>query len=165
VESHRSLCTFNIFNSSPKLSSRDTQLLISSKKSIADLIHIRHGTRSQIRHLSCLPSLSTNSILQSPHSILVFLFSRIGRTSEHSSVFSIWIRTKPLSQAKKTTQQTRIEMSKETGIINTLTLKRGMRRLSKVLLYSDLLTAPTLNIAENRFNPIYFKELSFELSY
>jgi hypothetical protein len=56
-------------------------------------------------------------------------------------------------------------MSKETGIINTLTLKRGMRRLSKVLLYSDLLTAPTLNIAENRFNPIYFKELSFELSY
>jgi hypothetical protein len=55
-------------------------------------------------------------------------------------------------------------MSKETGIINTLTLKRGMRRLSKVL-YSDLLTAPTLNIAENRFNPIYFKELSFELSY
>ena len=36
-----------------------------------------------------------------------------------------------------------------------------MRRLSKVLLYSDLPTAPTLKIAENRFNPIYFKERTF----
>jgi len=58
--------------------------------SIPSLCRLQHDSlsRNQLQWCFQIRCYSpAHSILQSPHSILFFLFSRIGRTSEHSSVF------------------------------------------------------------------------------